>query len=84
MRGDAAGLGELPVADPAVERLLPRVGAAVGSQVGRLGEGFVAAVASIRALATVSTHVRLQSAGSGVTEFGKDWLVRSDCIQQVC
>lgn len=40
--GDGAGLGELPVADVAPERFLPRVGPAVGSQVGRLAEGFVA------------------------------------------
>ena len=40
--GDGAGLGELPVADVAPERLLSRVGPAVGSQVGRLAEGFVA------------------------------------------
>ena len=40
--GDRAGLGELPVADVAPERFLPRVGPAVGSQVGRLAEGFVA------------------------------------------
>ena len=39
---DGAGLGELPVADVAPERFLPRVGPAVGSQVGRLAERFVA------------------------------------------
>ena len=40
--GDGAGLGELPVTDVAPERFLPRVGPAVGSQVGRLAERFVA------------------------------------------
>ena len=42
MSCDGAGLGELPVADVAPERFLPRVGSAVGSQVGSLAEGFVA------------------------------------------
>ena len=40
--GDGAGLGELPVTDVTTERFLPRVGPAVGSQVGRLAERFVA------------------------------------------
>ena len=40
--GDGARLGELPVADVAPEWFLPRVGPAVGGQVGRLAEGFVA------------------------------------------
>ena len=46
--GDGAGLGELPVADVAPERFLPRVGPAVRSQVGRLAEGFVALGAPAR------------------------------------
>ena len=42
MSCDGAGLGELPVADVAPEWFLPRVGPAVGRQVGRLAEGLVA------------------------------------------
>ena len=66
MGGDTAGLRELSVADATVEWLLPGVGAAVRSEVGRLRKGLVAAVAPVRTLATVRAHVSLQGAGTGI------------------
>ena len=59
--GDAARLGELPVADAAVERFLPAVGAAVRRQVGRLAERLVALDAAVGPLPTVSPQVGLHT-----------------------
>ena len=57
--GDAARLGELSVADAAVERLLPAVGAAVRRQVGRLAERLVALDAAVRPLPAVGPQMGL-------------------------
>ncbi len=67
MRGDAAGLRELPVADGAVEGLFATVCAAVRSQVRGLRERLVAAVAAVRTLAGVSAQVSLQRTGACVS-----------------
>ncbi len=55
-----------PVADGAVERLLPAVRSAVGGQVGGLRKRLVAAVAPVGALAAVGPQVGLQGAGASV------------------
>ncbi len=57
-----------PVADGAVERLLPAVRSAVGGQVGGLRKRLVAAVAPVGALAAVGPQVGLQGAGASVPE----------------
>ena len=71
VRRDAARLGKLPVADSTVERFLSRVGAAMCRLIGRLREGFVAAIVAVGPLPAVHPHVRLQGARPCITKESK-------------